>query len=110
MCVVCVCVCVCVCVRVAWHTTDLFHLPRFTGNAWISLFQGGGRWEIRVKGDLSPRADNGRINSSPTTAVSPIVRLRHGITHIITLPGKGAVADSVHSLSIDISVIYIWLL
>ena len=63
---------------------------RFRSCCWITLVQAGGSagWEIRVKGDLTPRADNGKINSSPTTAVSPIFRLRHGGTHIINIPGK----------------------
>ena len=55
---------------------------------WITLVQGGGSWEIRVKGDLTPRPDNGKINTSPTTTMSPVVRLRHGATHNITIPGK----------------------
>ena len=79
----------CVCV---WYTTALSNLiPRYTGFNWISLVQKGGlnlRWEIRVKGDLTPRPDNGRINSSPTTAVPPVLRLRHGVTHTITIPGE----------------------
>ena len=68
----------------------LLALCRYTGGNWITLVQAGGsaRWEIRVKGDLSPRADNGRINSSPTTAVAPVLTLRHGVTHTITIPGK----------------------
>ena len=63
-------------------------LSRYTGGDWITLVTGGGGWEVRVKGNLSPRSDNGRINSSPTTAVSPVFRLRHGVTHTITIPGK----------------------
>ena len=68
----------------------LSFLSRYTGGDWITLVQGGGSasWEVRVKGNLSPRPDNGRINSSPTTAVSPVFRLRHGATHTITIPGK----------------------
>ena len=65
-----------------------FILFRYTGTAWITLVQGGGNWEIRVKGNLAPRPDNGRINSSPTTAVFPVVRLHHGATHTITIPGE----------------------
>ena len=67
-----------------------FSLIRYTGCCWISLVSGGGSWEVRVKGDLSPRSDNGRMNSSPTTAVSPVFRLRHGGTHTINIPGKDA--------------------
>ena len=52
-----------------------------------------------MKGSLSPRADNGRINSSPTTAVSPVVTLRHGVTHTITIPGKKSGASFTMSLT-----------
>ena len=48
-----------------------------------------------MKGNLSARADNGRINSSPTTAVFPVYRLRHDATHTITIPGKeGSIANT----------------
>ena len=70
-------------------------LFRYTGNAWISLNNGGGRWEVRVKGILSPRSDNGRINTSPVTAVTPIVRLRQGCTHRISIPHQDADQDIV---------------
>ena len=60
---------------------------RFTNSAWITLLQGGGGWGLRVKGNLTPRADNGRINSSPIAAIPPLFRLRHGTTHTFTIPG-----------------------
>ena len=63
---------------------------RFRGRSWARLVEGGDNsgWEVRVKGGLSPRPDNGRINSSPITAVSPIIKLRQGVTHTITIPGE----------------------
>ena len=72
------------------HSCHFSWTCSYTDCCWITLVQAGGSagWEIRVKGDLTPRADNGKINSSPTTAVSPIFRLRHGGTHIINIPGK----------------------
>ena len=68
----------------------LYILTRFTGSSWIKLVRGGDRWEIRVKGNLSPRPDNGRINSSPIPVVSPVYRLQHGATYTITIPGREA--------------------
>ena len=64
------------------------HSYRYTGSAWPPLVQGGGSWEVRGKGNLSPRTDNGRINSSPTAAVSPVIVLQHGVAHTITIPGE----------------------
>ena len=71
-------------------------MSSYSSCCWITLVQAGGSagWEIRVKGDLTPRADNGRINSSPTTAVPPVLTLRHGVTHTITIPGE---VSSIHS-------------
>ena len=51
---------------------------------------GGGSWEVRVKGNLTQREDTGRINSSPVSAISPIVRLQHGCNHTIEIPGMFA--------------------
>ena len=82
-------------------STFMSNLPRYTGGNWISLVQGGGGWEVRVKGNLSPRTDSGRINSSPTTAVSPVFRLRHGATHTITIPG---LSECTCSVSVPLSL------
>ena len=62
----------------------------FMGSSWPNLVNGGAssRWEVRVKGNLTSRPDNKRINSSPITIVPPLVRLRHGTTQTITIPGK----------------------
>ena len=40
-----------------------------------------------MKGRLSPRSDNGQINSSPVTATTPIVRVQWGCTRVINIPG-----------------------
>ena len=40
-----------------------------------------------MKGQLTPRSDNGQINSSPVSATTPIVRLQRGCTRVINLPG-----------------------
>ena len=71
------------------------HKCRYTGNAWIGLVYGGGRWEIRVKGNLAPRSDNGRINSSPVTTSTPIVRLQSGCMHTYRIPVQDADQDTV---------------
>ena len=63
-------------------------MSSYSGCCWIALVQGGGGWEVRVKGNLASRADNGRINSSPITAEFPVFRLQHGATHTISIPGK----------------------
>lgn len=65
-----------------------FYIDRFTGCCWISLAAGGYRWELRVKGNLSQRADTGLINTSPVSAMSPVVRLQYGCNHTIQIPGK----------------------
>ena len=62
-------------------------MHRFTGNAWISLVTGGGRWEVRVKGNLTQRADTGLVNTSPISNMPPVIRLQHGCNHTIEVPG-----------------------
>ncbi|XP_041361403.1 uncharacterized protein LOC121377467 [Gigantopelta aegis] len=58
----------------------------YTGGDWISLVQGGGNWEVRMKLNLTTRNDTGLVNSSPRTAMTPIVRLQHRCNHTLTIP------------------------
>ena len=61
---------------------------RFGSCCWInSLVAGGGYWELRVKGTLTTRTDTGSVNSSPVSAISPVLRLLHGCSHTIRIPG-----------------------
>lgn len=53
---------------------------------------GSGSWEVRVKGNLARRS-NGRVNSSPVTTSTPIVRLQSGCTHNIRIPVQDADQD-----------------
>ena len=56
----------------------------FKSGNWISEV-GGGNWEIRVKGDLSIRADTHSINNSPVSGTRPIVKLKRGCS--MRIPG-----------------------
>ena len=38
--------------------------------------------------NLTKRNDTGLVNSSPKTAMTPIVRLQHQCNHTITIPGR----------------------
>lgn len=60
------------------------------------MWQGSsGSWAITVRGNLARRSDNGKINSSPVTTTTPIVRVQHGCTHTITIPVQDADQDVV---------------
>lgn len=61
------------------------------------MVDGGSKagWELRVKGNLSRRADNGLINTSPISTMAPIVRLQHGCNHTIVIPGRAEMTDSI---------------
>ena len=61
---------------------------RFTGGDWISLVTGGGSWEMRTTVNLTTRSDTGTINSSPNSAMPPIVRVQHGCNATIEIPGS----------------------
>jgi hypothetical protein len=62
-------------------------LLSFSGGDWISLVTGGGSWEVRMYVNLTKRNDSGLINTSPTAAMSPIVRLQYGCNHTLVIPG-----------------------
>ena len=51
-----------------------------------------------LKGHLTPRLDNGLVNSSPVSATTPIVRLQHGCTRTIKIPGNYIVVAVEHRL------------
>lgn len=72
------------------HSSKMICLFRYSGGNWLSglVFGRDGGWELRVKGNLTARPDNGRINTSPITTILPIVRLQHGCNQTITIPGK----------------------
>ena len=72
-----------------------FACPRYASGDWVLLVEGGGGWEVRVKGNLTRRADNSRVNMSPVTSVTPMVRLRHGCSHRIVIPHEDADQDIV---------------
>lgn len=63
---------------------------RYASGDWIRTLAVGaeGEWEIRVKGTLATRADTGLVNSSPISAIFPVVRVRQGCDHTIRIPGK----------------------
>ena len=46
---------------------------------------------MKVKFDLTMRPD-GKINSSPISAMPPIIRLQHGCEHVIRIPGTISIA------------------
>lgn len=70
--------------------TTVFVIIRYSSCCWIGLASGGGSWDVRVKGNLTRRADNGLINTSPISTMPPIVRLQHGCNHTIQIPGKAS--------------------
>ena len=64
---------------------------RFASGGWAILTQGGGNWEVRVKGDLSIRPDTNSINSSPVTGMLPTVRVQHGCPSTVRIPGMSVI-------------------
>jgi hypothetical protein len=66
------------------------------GLFWIDLnigrFSG---WEVRVKGDLVARGDNGKINTPPVTTMRPLVRLHYNSSGKLRIPVADADGDTV---------------
>lgn len=65
-------------------------LIRYTSCCWIDTLQvnPSTHWMIATRIDLAYRQDINRINTSPVTAMQPIVRLQRGCSHSIRIPGK----------------------
>ena len=70
------------------NTFTLFAFYRYSTCCWITLADGRDpRWEVRVKGNLTQRAGNGLINTSPVSTMPLIVRVQQGCNHTIEIPG-----------------------
>lgn len=61
----------------------------YTSCCWIDtlIINPSSGYTITTRIDLSYRQDIAGINSSPVTAMQPIVRLQHGCSHSIKIPG-----------------------
>ena len=60
----------------------------YKGTNWISLVHNSyASWELRMYVNLTVRNDTGRLNTSPVTTMTPIVRLKWGCNHTINIPG-----------------------
>ncbi|XP_062615393.1 uncharacterized protein LOC134277123 [Saccostrea cucullata] len=64
---------------------------------WISslVLNSNSNWRIATRVDLTYRQDIGGINTSPVTAMQPIVRLQRGCSHSIKIPVADDDGDTV---------------
>lgn len=65
----------------------------YSSGDWITLLNGGGSWQVNFLLDLNKRNDTGKINSSPITTMSPIVRLNQACNSSIRIPVEDADKD-----------------
>ena len=63
----------------------------FAGAAWL----GFGSWNVSTTFNLTPRSDNGQINSSPRAITIPILRLQSGCHHTIPITVSDPDGDAV---------------
>ena len=62
---------------------------RFSGGDWIRDASGReADWEFRVNGSLAYRQDTGMVNSAPVVNIPPQIRLQHGCSHTLKVPGS----------------------
>lgn len=86
---------------VSLSLTAQLYLFSFATCCWITLYNGRDpSWEIRVKGNLTRRADNGLINTSPISTMPPVVRLQRYCNHTIEIPGKEFLEHCLHIILI----------
>ncbi|XP_033646303.1 IgGFc-binding protein-like isoform X2 [Asterias rubens] len=101
--------------------TQRFPVPGTASDSYFVGYQGccwadditGGNYGLMTAINLSPRLDNGLLNSSPKTTMFPVVRIQRGCTENIRIPMLDAdrdyvschlatnpddIADSCHSL------------
>ncbi|KAL9988075.1 hypothetical protein ACROYT_G002475 [Oculina patagonica] len=71
-------------------------LVSYGGCCWIPLTNGGnGTWSLSTTVNLTRRQDNGKINSSPISAIFSIVRHRQGCSKTISIPAEDSDSDKV---------------
>ncbi|XP_078378906.1 integrin beta-like protein A [Oculina patagonica] len=64
-----------------------YYQVSYQGFNWISLvYNSEAAWELRMYVNLTVRNDTGRLNTSPVTTMTPIVRLKWGCNHTINIP------------------------
>nr|XP_058969359.1 uncharacterized protein LOC131795764 [Pocillopora verrucosa] len=71
-------------------------LISYSSCCWISLANGGSSWLLSTTVNLTRRQDDGKINSSPISAMAPIVRHQQGCPKTITIPAEDSDGDKVH--------------
>ncbi|CAC5424639.1 unnamed protein product [Mytilus coruscus] len=59
----------------------------FSGCCWIALNEAGASagWILRTMANITPRNDTGKINSSPVSAMQPIVRFIYGCSYSLRI-------------------------
>ncbi|XP_072048907.1 uncharacterized protein [Amphiura filiformis] len=67
----------------------------FSSCCWISINNGGGSWSLEASVDLTRRSDTGLINSSPITAMTPIIRVQYGCNYNLHIPTSDPDGDEV---------------
>lgn len=72
-------------------------IVRYTSCCWISSLSlyGDSSWLVSGEIDLTPRPDNGKINSSPVTKSLAIVRFQQGCPKEIRIPVEDPDGDTV---------------
>ena len=76
--------------------SDLVLIYSYTSCCWISLSRYSyGQWLVSGEIDLTPRSDNGKINSSPVTRSLAIYRFQEGCPKEIRIPVEDPDGDTV---------------
>ena len=74
---------------------NVLFLCSYSDCCWISLANGGSSWFLSTTVNLTRQQNNGKINSSPISALSPIVRIQQGCPRIISIPAEDSDGDKV---------------
>ncbi|CAG2199744.1 Delta-like protein B,Fibropellin-1,Fibropellin-3,Neurogenic locus protein delta,Protein crumbs homolog 1,Sushi, nidogen and EGF-like domain-containing protein 1,Protein jagged-1,Protein eyes shut,Delta-like protein 1,Protein jagged-1a,Neurogenic locus notch homolog protein 2,Protein crumbs,Neurogenic locus notch homolog protein 4,Sushi, von Willebrand factor type A, EGF and pentraxin domain-containing protein 1,Protein crumbs homolog 2,Neurogenic locus Notch protein,Neurogenic locus notch homolog protein 1 len=67
-------------------STDNIYRFGYSGCCLVSLVEGGSSWSVMATANLTVRSDTGLINSPPSFAMQPVVRLKQSCSYSIKIP------------------------
>lgn len=65
----------------------------YSGNAWIGLLNGGSNWYLSTTVNLQLQNHTNKVNQSPLTSMSPLIRIQAGCYAEVRIPVEDADGD-----------------
>jgi hypothetical protein len=75
------------------NNQSVVHSIAYSGGYWITLLNGGMSWNLSTIVDLKIRNDTKRINQSPISSMSPVIRVKAGCYQQVSIPSQDPDGD-----------------